>query len=135
MEVRGCDRAVKWCQGCRRTRGDLQQHPWLLRAIRGRRETESFCDRLQAGLWDVEEAGLQDQTPGEGDVARWATTQIGGESVYGAGGPVMSAEDASLVVGKAVSDGMLVGVRAKEGTKCRGAIKENHNPQAMWVFS
>jgi hypothetical protein len=26
-------------------------------------------------------------------------------------------------------------VRAKEGTKCRGAIKENHNPQAMWVFS
>ena len=51
--------------------------------------------RALAGFMDVEEAGLPNQTPGEGDVARWATTtQIGGESVYGAGGPVMSAEDA-----------------------------------------
>lgn len=92
--------------------------------------------RALAGFMDVKEAGLPDETPGEGDVAQWGTTtQIGGESVYGAGGPVMSAEDASLVVGKAVSDGVLVEVRAKEGTKCRGAIKENHNPQAMWVFS
>jgi hypothetical protein len=92
--------------------------------------------RALAGFMDVQETALPDETPGEGDVARWGTTtQIGGESVYGAGGPVMSADDTSLVVGKAVSDGVLVEVRRKEGTKCRGAIKENHNPQAMWVFS
>jgi len=92
--------------------------------------------RALAGFMEVHEAGLPDETAGEGQVANWwTTTQIGGESVYGAGGPVMSAEDASLVVGKAVNNGVLVEVRAKEGTKCRGAIKENHNPQAMWVFS
>jgi len=92
--------------------------------------------RAIAGFMDVQQAGLPDETPGEGDVAQWSTTtQIGGDSVYGAYGPVMSAGDTSQVVGKAVSDGVLVEVRAKEGTKCRGAIKENHNPQAMWVFS
>jgi len=92
--------------------------------------------RAIAGFMDVQQAGLPDETPGEGSVAQWSTTtQIGGDSVYGAYGPVMSARDTSQVVGKAVSDGVLVEVRAKEGTKCRGAIKENHNPQAMWVFS
>ena len=92
--------------------------------------------RAIAGFMDVQQAALPDETPGEGDVAQWSTrTQIGGDSVYGAYGPVMSAGDTSQVVGKAVSDGVLVEVRAKEGTKCRGAIKENHNPHAMWVFS
>ena len=92
--------------------------------------------RAIAGFMDVQQAGLPDETPGEGSVAQWSTTtQIGGDSVYGAYGPVMSARDTSQVVGKAVSDGVLVEVRAKEGTKCRGAIKENHNLQAMWVFS
>jgi hypothetical protein len=92
--------------------------------------------RALAGFMDVQDAGLPQQAPGEGDVHNWwTTTQVGGESVYGAGGPVMSAEDASKVVGKSVNDGVLVQVRAKEGTKCRGAIDGNNDPQALWVFS
>jgi hypothetical protein len=92
--------------------------------------------RALAGFMDVQDAGLPQQAPGEGDVHNWwTTTQVGGESVYGASGPVMSAEDASKVVGKSVNDGVLVQVRAKEGTKCRGAIDGNNNPQALWVFS
>jgi hypothetical protein len=92
--------------------------------------------RALAGFMDVQDAGLPRQAPGEGDVHNWwTTTQVGGESVYGASGPVMSAEDASKVVGKSVNDGVLVQVRAKEGTKCRGAIDGNDDPQALWVFS
>jgi hypothetical protein len=39
------------------------------------------------------------------------------------------------VVGKELKDGVLGQVRAKEGTKCRGALDGNNNPQALWVFS
>lgn len=92
--------------------------------------------RALAGFMDVQDAALPQQAPGEGDVHNWwTTTQVGGESVYGASGPVMSAEDASKVVGKSVNDGVLVQVRAKEGAKCRGAIEGNNDPQALWVFS
>lgn len=92
--------------------------------------------RALAGFMEVQDAGLPDESPGEGDVARWwTTTQVGGDSVYGAGGPVSSAEDTSQIVGKSVNDGVLVQVRAKEGTKCRGAINGNTSPQALWVFS
>jgi hypothetical protein len=92
--------------------------------------------RAIAGFMDVEEAVLPDSGPGEGDVARWLdTTQIGGDRVYGVGGPVTSAQDSSFVVGKSVNDGVLVRVRRKDGTKCRGPMDGNNNPQALWVFS
>jgi hypothetical protein len=47
----------------------------------------------------------------------------------------MSAEDTSEVVGKSVGNGVVARVRAKEGTKCRGAINGNDSPQSGWVFS
>jgi hypothetical protein len=92
--------------------------------------------RAIAGFMEVREAQLPTSGPGESDVYRWLTTvQVGGDAVFGEGGPVTSAEDGNLVVGKAVAGGVLVRVRAKEGTKCRGPIDGNDSPQALWVFS
>jgi hypothetical protein len=55
--------------------------------------------------------------------------------VYGAQGLVMSAEDTYEVVEKSVGNGVVARVRAKEGTKCRGAINGNDSPQSWWVCS
>ncbi len=92
--------------------------------------------RAIAGFMRIIEAQTPPIGPGESDVYRWLTTvQVGGDVVYGEGGPVTSGENANQVVGKAVSGGVLSKVRAKEGTKCRGAIDGNDRPQALWVFS
>jgi hypothetical protein len=92
--------------------------------------------RAVAGFMEVLDASLPDRVPGEGDVTRWeTTTQIGGDSVYGEGGPVMSAENATERVGKSVPNGVLVQVAAKPGSGCRGALDNHGGPQAMWVFS
>jgi hypothetical protein len=92
--------------------------------------------RAIAGFMTVIEAGVPDEAPGEGAPHDWLpTTQIGGDSVYGMWGPVMSWNDASEVVGKSVGDGVLARPRSKEGAECRGELEGNDNPQALWVFS
>ena len=92
--------------------------------------------RAIAGFMEIQEAGVPTETPGEGEVENWLPTmQIGGDTVYGADGPVMSADDTSKVIGKSVNDGVLVEPSAKEGTPCRGAVDGNEHPQALWVFS
>jgi hypothetical protein len=92
--------------------------------------------RAVAGFMEIIEAQTPTSGPGESDVFRWLTTvQVGGDVVYGEGGPVSTGEDANQIVGKAVYGGVLGKVRAKEGTKCRGAIDGNDSPQALWVFS
>jgi hypothetical protein len=92
--------------------------------------------RAIAGFMTVLEAGVPDEAPSEGTPYDWLpTTQIGGDSVYGVRGPVMSGEDTSKVVGKSVGDGVLARANAKEGTKCRGSLEGNDSPQALWVFS
>jgi hypothetical protein len=93
--------------------------------------------RAIAGFTAVLNAYTPYEAPSEGTPFSWLpTTQIGGDTVYGAEGPVMSAEDASEVVGKSVgSGGVLARVKTKEGTKCRGAINGNDSPQSLWVFS
>jgi hypothetical protein len=92
--------------------------------------------RAIAGPMEVAQAQTPRSGPGESDVFDWSdTVQIGGDAVYGLGGPVTAANDSSLVVGKRVASGVLSQVRAKEGTKCRGAIDGNQSPQALWVFS
>lgn len=92
--------------------------------------------RAIAGFMEVQEAHVPTEAPGEGSVYDWLPTmQIGGDSVYGVGGPVMSAEDPSKKIGKSVGNGVLVQVSAKEGTPCRGDIDNNNGPQALWVFS
>lgn len=92
--------------------------------------------RAIAGPMEVAQAQTPQSGPGESDVFDWLdTVQIGGDAVYGLGGPVTAANDSSLVVGKRVASGVVSQVRAKEGTKCRGAIDGNESPQALWVFS
>ena len=90
--------------------------------------------RAVAGFMEVLEAAVPTET---GAPVDWLpTTQVGGDTVYGLGGPVMSAEDASEVIGKSIGgDGVLARASSKEGTKCRGAMEGNDNPQALWVFS
>ncbi|HEY2548743.1 MAG TPA: hypothetical protein VGI46_21890 [Candidatus Acidoferrum sp.] len=92
--------------------------------------------RAVAGFMRVAEAHIPPVGPGESDVYRWLTTvQIGGDVVYGEGGPVTSADSPNDVVGKKVNDGVLGQVRANASAKCQGAIDGNDNPQALWVFS
>jgi hypothetical protein len=92
--------------------------------------------RAIAGFVEVREAHTPPIGPSESDVFRWLTTvQVGGDVVYGEGGPVTTGENPNQIVGKKVSDGVLGQVRAKEGTECRGAVDGNDRPQALWVFS
>jgi len=101
-------------------------------------QTVSIVTNLRAiaGFMEVLDAQTPTTAPGEGDNFYALTTvQVGGDVVYGVGGPVTTAENSDQVVGKASADGVLGQVRAKEGTKCRGAIDGNNFPQSLWVFS
>lgn len=93
--------------------------------------------RAIAGFMEVLQASVPNQAIGEGDVAQWmTTTQIGGDSVFGIGGPVTSAHNATEIIGKSpMSGGVLVQVRANPSGRCRGPINDNNNLQALWVFS
>jgi hypothetical protein len=92
--------------------------------------------RAIAGFMQVDQAQIPTTTPGESDVYVWLTRmQIGGDTVYGLWGDVGASENADKIVGKSTGDGVLAKVRAKEGTKCRGAVDGNDSPQALWVFS
>jgi hypothetical protein len=92
--------------------------------------------RAIAGFMTVEAAQIPDEAPSEGSPYNWLpTTQIGGDSVYGVRGPVMSANDTSKVIGKSVGDGVLAQVSANEGAGCRGTLDSNDHLQALWVFS
>jgi hypothetical protein len=93
--------------------------------------------RAIAGFMKIIEAQTPPIGAGESDVSIWLTTvQVGGDVVYGQGGPVTSGDGTNEVVGKSLyGGGVLVKVRGKEGTKCRGAIDGNDRPQALWVFS
>ncbi len=93
--------------------------------------------RALAGFMEVMQTAVSEAGPDEGTPSNWSnTTQIGGDTVYGVGGPVMSAEDTWSVVGKSVpGGGVLAHVSAKDGSRCRGSVAGNDNFQAMWVFS
>jgi hypothetical protein len=92
--------------------------------------------RAIAGFMQISEAQIPTSGPGESDVYNWLTKmQVGGDTVYGLWGDVGASENADKIVGKSVGDGVLAKVRAKEGTKCRGAVDGNDSPQALWVFS
>jgi hypothetical protein len=92
--------------------------------------------RAIAGFMGVDEAQTPTTAPGQGDnIYALTTVQVGGDVVYGFGGPVTTSTNPEDVVGKELKDGVLGQVRSKEGTKCRGAIDGNDRLQALWVFS
>jgi hypothetical protein len=92
--------------------------------------------RAIAGFMEVYAAQTPAVGPGFGDVFRWMTTiQVGGDVVYGEGGPVTSAENGEEVLGTSVHGGVLVRVRANEKLGCRGEADGKDSLQALWVFS
>jgi hypothetical protein len=92
--------------------------------------------RVIAGFMELDEAQIPTLGAGESEVYRWLTTvQIGGDVVYGDGGPVIAGDDSHQVVGKRIDGGVVGFVRAKTGTNCRGALDGNNSPQALWLFS
>ncbi|MGB8540399.1 MAG: hypothetical protein WCD49_02065 [Candidatus Acidiferrales bacterium] len=92
--------------------------------------------RVIAGFMELDEAQIPTLGAGESDVYRWLTTvQIGGDAVYGDGGPVIAGDDSHQVIGKRIDGGVVGQVRAKPGTNCRGPLDGNNNLQALWLFS
>ena len=89
--------------------------------------------RAAASFMDVEEAQIPAMGPDRGTPqGAWTTTQIGGDAVYRAGGPV---EGAFGRVGTPVYDGVLDHLNANPDGGCRGAVDSDDAPQALWVFS
>lgn len=91
--------------------------------------------RAMASFMEVLFAQTPETTPGFGDPYVWSVTdQIGGDVKYGVGGPVT--DQFNNIVGKGTFDGVLVHVRARAGTNCRGALDlDEDRLQALWVFS
>jgi len=90
--------------------------------------------RAIAGFMEVQAAQTPEYTPGFGTPYYWAPTrQIGGDEVYGVGGPVTNQNGER--VGSGVYGGVLVHVRAHPESKCRGPLDEEDRLQALWVFS
>jgi hypothetical protein len=76
---------------------------------------------------------------GMGEGESWnnrVTTQIGGDTVYWGGGPVVSSfGPVGKPLGGAANSGVLVKVTAAPGSPCRGQFDDNQGVQALWVFS
>jgi len=90
--------------------------------------------RAIAGFMEVQFAQTPETSPGFGTPTTWVTTrQIGGDEVYGVGGPVT--DQSNNHVGKGVFGGVLAHVRAQPGSKCRGPMDNEDRLQALWVFS
>lgn len=89
--------------------------------------------RALATMMDVSEAQIPESGPDRGTSEySWTTEQIGGEVDYRGGGAIVHAAE---IVGHSVPDGVLVRVSSKVGTKCRGEVNGDDQPQALWVFS
>ncbi len=89
--------------------------------------------RALASMMAVEQAQLPETGPDRGTSANaWTTDQIGGEVVYRGGGLVA---DGLRPVGESTTNGVLVHLSTKPGSKCRGDIEGNDRLQATWVFS
>ena len=89
--------------------------------------------RALASMMEVQQAQIPPTGTGFGTPWTWMTThQIGGEAVYGEGGPVTNG---SQIVGQWAPGGVLVRLRAKPGTSCRGAVGNNDRLQALWLFA
>jgi hypothetical protein len=90
--------------------------------------------RALAGFMEVQFAQTPEFSPGFGTPYPWVTTrQIGGDEVFGVGGPVTNRN--TETVGKGVYGGVLVHVRAQPDSWCRGALDSEDRLQALWVFS
>lgn len=89
--------------------------------------------RAMASMVDVEAARIPSTGTDRGTPWAWMTTnQIGGEAVYGEGGPVTNG---SRFVGHAAPGGVLVYLSAKPGSACEDEEDDNDRLQALWLFA
>jgi hypothetical protein len=89
--------------------------------------------RALASSLEVDDAQIPTTGPGESDVYDWLPTrQIGGDVVYGKGGPVARG---SQVLGESTYQGVFVKLAENPEGQCRGPIGGNDRPQAVWLFS
>lgn len=89
--------------------------------------------RAIASFVAVGQAEVPEEGASRGITPEVATfEQIGGEQVYRGGGTVYRGND---LVGKPTPYGVLAVPRASFGNPCRGAVGQNAQPQAFWVFS
>jgi len=90
--------------------------------------------RAMAGFMEVREAETPEGSTDFGTPYVWADRrQIGGDELYGVGGPVTNRWNER--VGTAVNDGVLVHARARPESGCRRALDEEDRLQALWVFA
>lgn len=89
--------------------------------------------RALATMMDVLAARIPESGPDRGTSEyNWTTDQIGGEINYRGGVAIVHAAE---IVGHSVPNGVLVRASSRPGTKCRGEVDGNDQPQALWVFS
>lgn len=90
--------------------------------------------RAIASMMEIHEAQLPEMGPDRGTPeTAWVTEQIGGETNYHGGWPITNG---STVVGKSLlSGGVLARIGTKPGSKCRGEVDGNDQPQALWLFA
>jgi hypothetical protein len=89
--------------------------------------------RVIAGFMDLDEAQIPTLGAGESEVYRWLTTvQIGGDVVYGDGGPVIAGDDSHQVVGKRI-DGGVVGLVRAVFTVSRTSLSNMPAEPIPWV--
>ena len=101
---------------------------------RGRKLPAAISLRAIASYMAVVEAQTPLAGADTGTPAGWANTvQIGGDVRYGDGGQVRSRYKEK--VGKGVRGGVLVYPRANPDKGCRGPVRGDNHPQALWVFS
>ena len=89
--------------------------------------------RAMASFVEVEDAQVPLTGPDRGTPSSaWTTTQIGGDTVYRGGGPVVAG---SSIVGQPTYNGVLGRIYSVPGSECADADDNENGPQALWVFS
>ena len=104
-------------------------------AVRFSHRTVSVATNLRAlaSTREVEDARIPSTGTDRGTPFAWMTTnQIGGEAVYGEGGPVTNG---SRFVGQAAPGGVLVYLSAKPGSGCQDDEGGGDRLQALWLFA
>jgi hypothetical protein len=91
--------------------------------------------RALASSMQISLAQIPDVSSNYGTPSAWAdTVQIGGDTVYGAGGDVTDQHNQKI--GKALlGGGVLVHLKAQSGTSCGADLGDPDRLQALWVFS
>jgi hypothetical protein len=89
--------------------------------------------RAMASPTEVHDAQLPETGPDEGISAySWTTEQVGGDTRYGTGGPVMAG---GTEVGRGVAGGVTARLTSMPGSECAQGPYNTNQLQSLWVFS